>query len=177
MWRYAELCWELHLPFVIEIGTSAGGTALFLTDVMARFGAGKVITLDIKEPDLALPDLPSLTFIQGDSIDPAVFEQVRDLTGGGRGLVLIDGDHRAEQVKVELDLYADLASYLVVQDTIMQFLENWKGLDDQPMMTDNPMMALDEWYPSHTEEWETDIFIMDVTQHPGGWLRRKAVAE
>ncbi len=176
MWRYAELCWELHPPFVIEIGTHSGGTALFLTDVMARFGAGRVITIDIKEPDPALPDLPSLTFIHGDSIDPAVFGQVCDLTGGGRCLVLIDGDHRAKQVKAELDLYADLADYLIVQDTIMQYLEKW-NVDGRPMMDDNPTMALDKWHPDHSDEWKIDNFVTDVTQHPGGWLRRQTAKE
>ncbi len=111
-----------------------------------------------------------------ESIDPTVFKQVCDLTGGGRGLVLIDGDHRAKQVKAELDLYADLADYLVVQDTIMQYLEKW-NVDGRPMMDDNPTMALDKWHPDHSDEWKIDTFVTDVTQHPGGWLRRQIVKE
>jgi len=164
LWRYAEICWSLHPPFVIEVGTANGGTAIFLADVMARFGSGKVITIDPVRPGVELPVLSNLHYIQGSSTDAEVFTQVKKLTGDQRGLVMLDGDHRCKQVFAELDLYADLADYLIVQDTIMHWLE----------MPDNPYDALKLWEPQHADEFFVeDDSLMDETQHPGGWLQRK----
>jgi len=166
MWRYAELCYALHPAFVIEIGSAAGATAMFFADVLARFGAGRVITIDPQRPDPELPVLSNLTYIQGSSTDREVFEQVERLAAGQRGLVSIDGDHSQKQVEADLDLYADLANYLIVQDTIMHWLD----------MPDNPYDALMTWYPKHEDEFDVqDEHLFQVTQHPGGWLRRKGI--
>jgi cephalosporin hydroxylase len=166
LWRYAEICYALHPAFVIEIGTAQGATAMFFADVMARFGAGRVITIDPIRPKPELPILPNLTYVQGSSTDPEVIQQVEKLTAGQRGLVTLDGDHSSYQVRAELALYADLADYLIVQDTIMHWLD----------MSDNPFDALQWWYPQHADEFLIeDDSLMDETQHPGGWLQRRKV--
>jgi cephalosporin hydroxylase len=85
------------------------------------------------------------------------------MTAGGRGLVLLDSDHTSAQVLAELDAYAPLADYLIVQDTLMGYL---------PQYPDNPLVALEKWLPGHPE------FAAEPgpvpTNHPGGWLRRVA---
>jgi cephalosporin hydroxylase len=151
----------LNPPFVVEIGNAEGGTAMFLSDVMASFGVGKVIAIDINDPHF--PALGNLRFQRGDSLDQSVLDYVRQVAGQQRGLVLIDGDHSSAQVLAELEEYSDLADYLVVQDTIMQWLDrSWN---------DNPHVALSHWLPKHPE-FMIDDMKMDTTQHPGGWLKR-----
>lgn len=158
LWRYAELVFRLRPPFVLETGTAAGGTALFLADVLEAAGGGEVITVDVEPPSVTHE---RLICVQRDSADPGTASFIRGRFGGARGLVLLDGDHSSGQVLRELDTYADLADYLVAEDTIMEHL---------PQYGDGPHVALAKWLPDHPE------FAPDPdpspTQHPGGWLRR-----
>jgi cephalosporin hydroxylase len=75
--------------------------------------------------------------------------------------VLLDTDHASAQVLAELEAYAPLASYLIVQDTLMGYL---------PQYPDNPRQAVEKWLPDH-REFTADPD-PDPTNHPGGWLRR-----
>lgn len=155
LWRYAELIFEMRPPFVIETGTAAGGTARFLADVLTLAGGGRLITIDTEAMHLGT------THIDGNAASPAIAYGAQQLSGGGRGIVLLDDDHDAGHVLAELDLYAPLADYLVVEDTIMEHLPDYGH---------GPHEALAAWLPAHPE------FAADAdpspTQHPGGWLRR-----
>jgi len=153
--RYVDLINEIEPPFVIEIGRADAGTALFLADLLGE--GQQLISLDVMGPQ---PDHDRIVYIEGSSTSPVVLDQVRQLADGRRGLVLIDGDHTGGQVAAELAVYADLADYLIVEDTIVGDL-GWP---------DGPHTALATWLPDHPE------FTVDTdpapTQHPGGWLRR-----
>jgi cephalosporin hydroxylase len=162
MLRYAELVHELRPEWVLECGTADGGAALFLADMLDRAGAGHVISIDNDPRPLSI-DHPRLTLIKGDTIADDTIEQVLGLTRGTRGLILLDDDHSCAHVLAELGLYAPLASYLIVQDTLMGHL---------PQYPDNPRQALEEWLPAHPEF--TADPDPDPTNHPGGWLRRTA---
>lgn len=161
LWRYAELLHELRPPWVLECGTADGGTALFLADVLASTGTGYVISVDA-DPRPVSTRHPWLTLLKGDAASPGVVAQVAERAGGARGLVLLDDDHSPAQVLAELDAYAPLASYLIVEDTLMGHLPQYGG--------DGPHVALAEWLPGHPE------FAPDPepvpSNHPGGWLRR-----
>jgi cephalosporin hydroxylase len=160
LWRYAELCWELHPSFVVEVGTQEGGTALFLADVLDAIGHGAVIAIDVRPVEL---DHPRITQVWGDSTSTEVLHRLPLTMIGHRGLVLLDGSHASGHVEAELDAYAPLADYLVVEDTIMRWL---------PRYTGGPHNALDRWLPEHPE-WRADPDpVPGPTQHPGGWLRR-----
>lgn len=156
MIRYVNVIDELAPPFIIEIGRALGGTALWLAH---HASGGLVISID---PFPAAVDHPNLLCIEASSTDPDTLARVHQLTGDERGFVLLDGDHDHRQVARELDVYAPLADYLVVEDTIM---------GDLPGMESNgPHMALAGWLPAHPEfRADPDPF---PTQHPGGWLRR-----
>lgn len=156
LWRYAELIWEMLPPFVIEVGSADGGTALFLADLCLAAGTGQVVSVELGGHWMAHP---RLICVHADGASPAGVDAALKL--GKRGLVLLDGDHSSAQVRRELDLYAPFADYLVVEDTIMENI---------PKFDDGPHFALREWLPGHPE------FRVDPdpvpTQHPGGWLRR-----
>ena len=164
LWRYAELCFVLEPAFVIEVGASAGGTALFLADVLSLMGPARVYAIDINPVPVQHPRLVALT---GDSVSDETLDEITRIADGRRGLVLLDGDHSAGHVARELDLYAPLADYLVVEDTIMEWLPEFPG---------GPLDALNAWLPSHPEFTTDPDPIPGPTQHPGGWLRRTTEA-
>ena len=158
MWRYAEILQKLRPPWVAECGTADGGAALFLADALPD--GGQVISID-NDPRPVAVSHPQLMLIKGDAADPAMAQRARGL--GGRGVVLLDDNHSSAQVAAELDLWAPLADYLIVEDTLMGYM---------PQYPDNPRLALEKWLPGHPE------FVQDPepdpTNHPGGWLRRVA---
>jgi cephalosporin hydroxylase len=104
---------------------------------------------------------PLLALVKGDTVAPETARQIMDFAAGERGLVSLDDDHSSAHVLAELELYAGLADYLIVQDTLMEFL---------PQYADGPHLALAKWLPDHPE------FAIDPdpvpSNHPGGWLRR-----
>src|SRR5262245_61264161 len=159
--RYAEIIGELRPPWIAEIGRAQGGTTAFLADMLGEIrDDGLVISIDITPPD-RLPVVKSrVAYITASSSDVESIAAVRRASTTGRGIVLLDGDHSSAQVRAELDLYAEHAAYLIVEDTIMAHLGNQDG----------PHVALADWLPGHGE------FSADpdpaLTQHPGGWLRR-----
>lgn len=160
--RYAAIAAELQPPFVLEVGTAAGGTALFLGGVLEAVGAGQVIAVDVAPVVL---HHPRVTVLTGDAADAAIVARVMELAAGRRGLVLLDGNHATAQVAAELGAYAGLADYLVVEDTLMRWLPQYQTVT-------GPWEALTAWLPAHPE------FAVDPepvpTNHPGGWLRRVA---
>ncbi len=164
MFRYAEVLNELRPPWVLECGTADGGTALWLASVLGSYGLGQVITID-SDPrpagGLANNIHPRLLPLKGDAASPDIVAQVIFLADGARGVVLLDTDHTSAQVLAELDVYAPLADYLIVQDTLIGYL---------PQYPDNPRQALEKWLPGHPEFTQDPE--PDPTNHPGGWLRR-----
>lgn len=162
LWRYAEVLHELAPPWVVECGTGGGGAALFLADALVSAGGGQVISVDNDPRPLSITH-PGLTLLKGDAASLWVAARAKELTGGGRGAVLLDSDHTSAQVLAELDLWAPRADYLIVQDTLMGYL---------PQYPDNPRQALEKWLPGHPEFTQDPE--PDPTNHPGGWLRRVA---
>lgn len=160
MLRYAEILHELQPPWVVECGTADGGAALFLTDMVNR--GTRVISID-NDPRPVSIDHPWLTLLKGDAADLETVARVIELTDGGGGLILLDDDHSSDHVLCELEVWAEWADYLIVQDTLMGYL---------PQYPDNPLLALEKWLPDHPE-WVQDPE-PDPTNHPGGWLRRVA---
>lgn len=161
MLRYAEVLFGLRPRWVLECGTGGGGAALFLTDVAQQLN-GRVVSIDT-DPRPVIVARPWLTLLKGDAAGADTPARVMALTGGGRGMVLLDDDHSCAHVLAELDLWAPVADYLIVQDTLMGYL---------PQYPDNPRQALEKWLPGHPEFTQDPE--PDPTNHPGGWLRRVA---
>lgn len=160
--RYAEVIAELTPPFIAEIGRAEGGTAVWLADQLARFNPdGVMISIDVLPPERLPPSEAKIVWITASSLDVEAIAAVRQASVAGPGLILLDGDHSSAQVARELAIYADMAAYLIVEDTIMDALG----------YADGPHIALAAWLPDHPE------FVPDpdpiLTQHPGGWLRRR----
>lgn len=174
MMMYQELVWQTRPDLIVETGTHAGGSAVFLADMLTLMGpkGSEVVSIDINDP----PDLPEherVTFLRGrSSTDLRVLETVKEMAEGRKTMVILDSDHRKEHVLRELKLYAPIVSkgaYLIVEDT--HPLAVYSG--DEPHNDGYPAAAIKEWNP------EKNGFMVDkrrerfgFSQNPGGYLKK-----
>ena len=132
---YAELINETRPEAIIETGTNYGGLAIFLATLLQNLDPNaRVITVDIDSDRWEgtknarkLPDglLSKITFLQGDSVSNTILEQVKNLVGGRRAMVILDSLHTSEHVLKELNLYSQFVapnSFLIVNDTHLEHL-------------------------------------------------------
>lgn len=170
LWLYQELIVRTRPDVIVETGTYRGGSALYLASVLDLLGHGRVITVDV-EPRDGRPEHPRISYVTGSSTDPAIVARVHELAAGGRAMVFLDSDHRAEHVYGELCAYESLVKpgdYLVVEDTNVNGHPAWPGFGPGPMEALTRFLA------------ERDDFAYDercarflMTLNPNGYLRRK----
>lgn len=165
---YQEILFETKPDTIIECGTAAGGSALYLASMCDLMGKGKVITIDIVGCDDA-PKHPRITYLRGSSISPEIIEEVKKLCEG-KVMAILDSDHRKDHVLKEIEVYAPMVSpgnYLVVEDTCINY---------DPMYVSNgpgPREAVEEFMETSKD------FVIDTerekllsTFNPGGYLRK-----
>ncbi len=170
---YQELIWKLRPDFIIETGTNAGGSALFLASMFDLAKHGQLISIDISPP----PEFthPRITFLTGSSISDGIVERVKGMISGAeRVMVCLDSSHTCDHVLKEMELYAPMVttgSYLVVEDT---------KLNGHPVQTQyepdkgpGPMEALEEFL-SKCQDFEIDRGCEKylLTSQPRGFLKK-----
>jgi len=147
----AEVIGEIKPHLIIETGTAAGGSALFMATYLDAVGTGKVLTIDMRPIDRNYPAHPRIAYL-GDrsSLDEDVLKEAKHYCDfyGGPVMVILDSDHQRDHVAKELVAYADFVSpgsYLIVEDT---------NVNGHPVLAEHgpgPYEALHEWLPSHPE--------------------------
>jgi cephalosporin hydroxylase len=179
-----EIIWNVRPDLIIETGIAHGGSLIFYASLMELIGEGEVLGVDIDIRDHnrreieAHPMYRRIKMIQGSSIDKGTVESVQKLAEGKeRIIVCLDSNHTHEHVLHELEMYAGfvtVGSYLVVFDTIVEYLPN-DYLPGRPWKVgDNPKTAVDEFLKKDNRfEIDTDIdnkLLISVA--PGGYLKR-----
>lgn len=169
LWVYQELLTEIRPELVVETGSFAGGSALYLASCMDLLGKGRVISVDIAERER--PEHERATFITGSSTDPSVVDRIRRAAEEASPvMVILDSDHSRDHVLAELRAYAPLVtpgSYLVVEDTNI-------GRPVEPELAPGPHEALEEFLresPEFVRDLSREKFFL--TFNPGGFLRRR----
>jgi cephalosporin hydroxylase len=165
---YQEILFATRPAVIVETGTAAGGSALYLASLCDLLGQGEVLTVDIV--DACQAQHPRITRLIGSSTDPAVVAQVHAWVAGRPALVLLDSDHSKAHVLNELTAYSPLvpvSGYLVVEDT------NIHGHPVGWQYGPGPTEAIREFLRTR------DDFVIDrrcerhlMTFNPGGYLRR-----
>jgi len=151
---------------LVEIGTQHGGSALFFSSFVES-----VVTMDIADLP-GRPVSPRITYLTGDSASREVFDRVKTLVGARRCSVVIDGNHHAEQVDRELELYAPLVGpgqALIMEDTLVDVLDFRKF-----RAGGGPLRSIAKYMPKHPElELVPDVEPYVTTNFFGYWVKKK----
>ena len=169
LFNYQEILFNVKPDVIIECGTNAGGSALFLAHMCDLLGKGKVITIDIEE--MERPEHGRITYLIGDTTSSEIVNKVKEfISPADVVLVILDSDHTAPHVLNEMRLYNKLVtvgSYMIVEDTIIG------GNPVAPIWAPGPMGAVQQFLT------ENDQFIVDESRHkfhltfnPNGYLLR-----
>lgn len=170
LWIYQEILFELRPQFIIECGTAAGGSALFLASMCDLLDEGRIVTVDI-EADPNRPAHSRITYLQGSSTAESIVGEIKKIVGDDSPvMVILDSDHSREHVLQELRLYSGIVtegSYLIVEDT------NINGHPVLELHGAGPMEAVETFLN------ETDDFAFDrerekffLTFNPKGYLKK-----
>lgn len=172
LWIYQELIHRERPDLIVEIGTYKGGSALFLATICDLVGSGEIVTIDIDTHGATRPAHPRIAYLTGSSIDPAILAQVEARAAGKRNvMVILDGDHRRDQVLAELRLYRRFVApggYLIAEDT------NINGHPSYPAFGPGPWEAVEAFLaedPEFYADRSCERFML--TMNPRGYLRRR----
>jgi len=195
-----ELVWATKPDLIIETGIAHGGSLILSASMLALLEVceatekGDVIDpnkpkrkvlgidIDIRAHNRAAieahPLAPRIMMIEGSSISPEIFDQVRSVASGyKRILVCLDSNHTHAHVLKELELYGPLTSvgsYCIVFDTVVEDLPKELAGDRPWGPGDNPKTAVFEYLKEHPE-FQIDTFVDNkllVTVAPDGYLKR-----
>ena len=179
-----EIIWKVKPQAIVETGIAHGGSLILSASLLELIGGeGLVIGVDIdirshnREVIERHPMARRIRMIEGSSIDEGVAEQVRSLVGQRSPVVVIlDSNHTHEHVAKELALYSPLVqsgSYLLVFDTVVEFMQADAFPDRSWGIGDNPYSAVLVFLKTHPR-FQNEQEIEDklqVTVAPGGWLK------
>ncbi len=110
-----ELVWKIRPDFVVETGVAHGGTSMLFASILELIGHGRVIGVDneIRSHNREAMENHCLSkrieLIEGSSIDPDTFQEVRKrLKGNSNIIVSLDSNHSYKHVLAEMNLYGRL---------------------------------------------------------------------
>jgi cephalosporin hydroxylase len=165
--RYIHVIRADDPEVVIECGTWHGGSARWF----ASMGLD-VITID-SVPHPAAQGGSRITWLTGNSVDPALAERVAGLIAGRRTMVVLDSDHSADHVVAEIKLYGPLVTpgcHLVVEDGIVRWMANHAGFCGSPLDAIERCLPLDAAF----ERDEATEAMFPISMYPCGWWIRRA---
>jgi cephalosporin hydroxylase len=170
LWVYQEIIFEVRPDCIIECGTFAGGSALFLASVCDAVKRGTIITIDVEARE-SRPKHKRIKYLLGSSTSTEIVDKVStSIKNRDSVMVILDSDHSKDHVLNELRIYSKFVtggSYLIVEDT------NINGHPVSPEFGPGPMEAVREFLSENKD------FVLDRSRakfymsfNPDGWLRR-----
>jgi cephalosporin hydroxylase len=176
----AIYCWligRVGPRTIIEIGSKAGGSALWFADMLTAHGIdGSVVSVDLAPPSLVDP---RIRFLAGDALDLRATLDDGFLAALPRPfLVTEDSAHTFDAtigVLRALDPSLAVGDRIVVEDGILaQFSDaRYRRYEDGPNRAVAAFLAeTGDRYAIDTEA--CDMFGTNYTWNPNGWLQRVA---
>jgi cephalosporin hydroxylase len=186
---YEHLLWSENVEVVLELGVESGGSTLWFRDrlrVLASYGRIRTprvigVDLDISKAHAHLSEIDpgyqdQILLIEGDLLDPALAERVRDLIPHGTScLVIEDSAHTHETTLGALRGFASLVKpggFFVVEDGSVD-IEEMRLDPDWPR---GVLAAIQEWLSTPEGRCfmqRRDLELYGVSCHPGGFLQRR----
>jgi cephalosporin hydroxylase len=117
---------------------------------------------------------PRVILLEGNSVDPAILQEVRKISNNKKTMVILDSDHNANHVLSELNFFNEIVTsgcYMICEDT---------NLNGNPVFSSIPYNpgsheAVEEFLKENSHKWEIDRnckkFLM--TCNHGGFLLKK----
>lgn len=183
---YQRLIWEAKPRTIIEVGTNAGGSALWFADLLGNYGGGgKVITIDINTIDWeSVPQggVPIIV-INGDgrNLDEVIDNDRYIVINEGLSpdliehpiLLVEDADHMPETTAAVLAWWHRNSlpgEYVVIEDGNVEALYPGR-------CHGGPLPAIRAFLAEHMGEYEvdtgyTDFYGKNATFSPEGYIRR-----
>jgi cephalosporin hydroxylase len=173
---YMRLIWETKPGTIIEIGSSSGGAAVWMSDLLKTFGIdGRVVSIDLQPPAPAYHPA-NVTFLRGDAHDIAATLPAELLSQFKRPwLVIEDAEHHYHSTLAVMQFFDPLlrsGEYLVIEDADILFTGQDRERDGGPART------IAEFLRHRGDSYEIDARYCDqygynVTGNPNGYLRKK----
>ncbi len=170
LWIYQEILSERAPDVIIECGTGAGGSTLYLVSLCDLIGNGKVISIDINERQ-GRPQHDRIAYLLGSSRSDKIVRTVRNsVKKTDRVMVILDSDHSRNHVLAEMKIYGTFVTpndYMIVEDT------NVNGHPVVPDFGPGPMEAVSDFLKECSDfavDREKEKFL--VTFNPGGYLKK-----
>lgn len=167
---YQMIISKINPDLVIEIGTHAGGSALYLADLMNNIGHGLVHTIDIKsQANELVQKHPRITlFTEGwETYD------IKEAKKYAAVLVIEDATHIYEDTLGAINKFAPLVtlgSYLIVEDGIIDELGMRKEFHGGPLRAINEFLRTNQDF--EVDRHWCDFFGKNVTFNVNGYLKK-----
>jgi cephalosporin hydroxylase len=173
---YPLLIWNLKPRTIIEIGSKAGGSALWFADQVRNFGLdAKILSIDLIR--VGNIEDPLITFLSGNGRELATTLTAELMAELQRPwLVIEDADHTDKTSLAVLEFFHPWLSpgdRIVIEDGIMSDLYP----EAFPDYSSGPHKALKEFLGARANEYKIDsdycdFFGYNVTWSPNGILKR-----
>ncbi len=173
---YALLIWNQKPRTIVEVGSKAGGSALWLADQMRTFGIeGRVVSVDIEPPQPPY-QRADITFLRGDANRLEDCLKPDFLASLPRPLLVIeDASHQYSATLAVLRFFDPLmrsGEYIVVEDG------NVSDMGQEAEFDGGPGRAISQFLFESRGRFEIDASYCDqfghnVTGNPNGYLRKR----
>ena len=167
---YQMLISEIQPDLVIEIGTSNGGTTLYIADIMETIGHGTIHTIDIDNRASQLTTSHSRVKLFHDGWKGYNLDEAK---GFSKILIIDDASHTYADVLESMRKFSPLVSvgsYFIVEDSIVTRIERDTALQG------GPLKAIHEFLETNTDfqidRKYCDFFGKNATFNPDGYLKR-----
>jgi len=172
-WIFQEIIFEVRPDVIIEIGSAAGGTTLFLANMLDLLGEGLVVSVDIDRSEFDIKHR-RVKCVTGESSDPSTVAQVAVFCEDKTVLIIHDGDHNKPQVLKDLEAYSSMVtpgSYFIVEDGLVDLFKPNRVFGLFP--DGGPLDAVEEFLERNRD------FVPDrkrerylITFNPMGYLKK-----
>mmetsp|Transcript_86754 Transcript_86754/g.198020 ORF Transcript_86754/g.198020 Transcript_86754/m.198020 type:complete len:510 (+) Transcript_86754:14-1543(+) len=198
LWCYQQVLHDLRPDYIIDLGSSQGGSALWFAAQLKTFElhSSKVLTVDMPKEQaywlnndravaaakrLRVDHFIDWNYVDGGSTNVAFREKVAKLCSSGKCMVVSDSNHDYEHTFYELEWFSKVVGvgqYMVVEDTNIYGWSGWTNINDpnEQMLRKGPMEAANDFEFAYDNfertDWCSKHYGLSQTQN--GWFFKTA---
>lgn len=158
LWNYQEIIFDLKPTLIVEMGTYAGGSALYFSHLLKNMkGRRHLLTVDVTR-DAIPPEImqdSDIEFMLASSCSGEVSQRIKALQKEFPGpmFIILDSDHSKKHVLAEMIMLRSLTragDYLIVEDS------NINGHPVLPGWGLGPYEAIEEYETKYPDDYRHD---------------------